>query len=144
MPTVKYNLSWVCPRVSIQWDLPDTVLAWANQGQTTGSSEFKGTVSLLWTSPCRVPNPIREIKPSNPAEEPHFHCLYLWPYFFQSLPTACDYIWGSTGRLAGEQQALSENSCFQVKEQFLFGNLIMKYLANGSQLAHYCWLKVGA
>lgn len=36
MPTVRFNLSCVCPGVYIQQELPDTALAGANQGQTTG------------------------------------------------------------------------------------------------------------
>lgn len=42
---------------------------------------------------CRAPDPVREIKPSSPAKEPHFHLLYL---LFYALPLFHDHSWESS------------------------------------------------
>lgn len=51
-PTVRYKLyswSWVCPEVSVQWDVPDTVPVGADLGGITSTvfSQFRGAVTNI-------------------------------------------------------------------------------------------------
>lgn len=55
-PTMRYKLyswSWVYSEVSVQWDVPDIVPVGADlEGITsTGFSQFRGVVVLLWDCP---------------------------------------------------------------------------------------------
>lgn len=86
-PIVRYYLSsrsWVWPRVSIQWDTCEAALAGADQG-ASWTSVLKCRSSGSTPSLSQIVE-ITESKPSNPAEEPHSHCLYVQPYSFNHYP----------------------------------------------------------
>lgn len=75
------------------------LIRWPNH--QTNFSKFR-TVSLLFSRIVRL---LMMIMPNNPAQEPHFHHLYLWPYYFRhylQLVTIGIY-------MTGKQKALSTN-----------------------------------
>lgn len=99
-PTGTYTLSsrfWVCPKVSVQCNMPDTTLAGESLYNSRGHP-FKlpksPKLALInseehWVYSEALPDchhPIRKSKPTNSAVEPHFHCLYSQPYYFSHYP----------------------------------------------------------
>lgn len=105
-PTVRYNASsgtWVCLRVSDQWDVPEISLLGAYQ---EASLELDLVEQRLYSEVLPDPHPFKESKPlsvSLISTACSHNCI------FRSLHTAPDHRWGQGRRLTSKQRTSFTN-----------------------------------